>query len=104
MSQRTPLHAKYKIVFRPGKAVTKVALLGVIVLSTVALIAIGSAVDKAEDRAEALRAQAAAEERERSKLEQDIEALGSSDSIEQIAGEELGLVDPDTIIFVNGEG
>lgn len=94
---------RYKIVFRPGKTLTKVALLAVIVLSTVTLIAIGSAKVHAEAKAEALRQQAIAEEREKAELEQDIAALGSTDSIVQIAGEELGLVDPDTTIFVSDD-
>lgn len=103
MIDRPDPRSKYKIVFRPGKTLTKVALLAVIVLSTATLIAIHGAIRRGEERAEALRAQAAAEEWERDELEQDIAALGSTESIIEIAGEELGLVDPDTIIFVSDE-
>ncbi|MBQ9762597.1 MAG: hypothetical protein IJV82_05910 [Oscillospiraceae bacterium] len=91
---------KYKIVFRPGSPLTKLALLGVIVLSTVALIAIHCAIGRSREQAEALRAQAAAAEREQNQLNNKIDALGSTDSVIDIAGEELGLVDPDTVIFV----
>lgn len=91
---------KYKIIFRPGSPLTKLALLGVILLSTVALIAIHCAIDRSQEKADALRAQAAAEERQRNDLQNRIDSLGSTDSIRDIAGEELGLVDPDTVIFV----
>ncbi|MBQ2244322.1 MAG: hypothetical protein II320_00620 [Oscillospiraceae bacterium] len=94
---------KYKIVFRPGKTLTKVALLVVIALSTMTLIAIGSAVGRGQDRVDALRAQAQDQEQVKAALEKDIAALGSEDSIRDIAEQELGLVDPDTIIFVNDD-
>lgn len=90
---------KYKIVFRPGRPLTKVALLAVIVLSTVTLIAIYGAISRGEQRRDALRDQAFVQEQERQELRQDIAALGSADSVEKIAGEELGLVDPDTVII-----
>lgn len=94
---------KYKIVFRPGKTLTKVALLAVIVLSTMTLIAIGGAIRRGQTKVDALRAQAVAQEQEKAELEKDIAALGSDESVLEIAGEELGLVDPDTIIFVNDD-
>lgn len=102
MADRTNARPKYKIVFRPGKTSTKVALLAVIVLSTVTLIAIGCAIRNGRARAEALRAQAFAEEQERQALREDIDALGSDDSVRDIAGEKLDppLVDPDQIVYV----
>ncbi len=90
---------KFKIVVGRGRPVTKLALLAVIVLSTLTLLAIDGAADREREKAEAARAQAAAEERAQQELEQKIDALGSDQSMEQIAGEELGLVDPDTIII-----
>lgn len=90
---------KYKILFRPGKPLTKVALLAVIILSTVALIAVYGAIRNMEQRMEALRSQAFVEEQEREELRQDIDALGTPDSVVDIAGEELDLVDRDTVII-----
>lgn len=100
MSQPTGRKPKYKIVFRKGNTLTKVALMGVIVLSTVALIAIHGAIDRAEEKKNALREAALVEALEQEELEQDIDALGSAESVEKIAGEELGLVDPDSVVFV----
>lgn len=94
---------KYKIVFRRGKTMTKVALLVVIVLSTMTLIAIGGAVHRGQARVDALQAQARDQEQEKAALEKDIAALGSEDGIRDVAEKELGLVDPDTIIFVNDD-
>lgn len=96
--QKNRRKSKYKIVFRPGSPLTKLALVGVIVLSTVALIAIHCAIDRSQAKADALRQQAAAEERERNELKDKIDNLGSTDSVIDIAGDELGLV-PSKPIF-----
>ena len=90
---------KYKILFRPGKPLTKVALLAVIILSTVALIAVYGAIRNMEQRMEALRSQAFVEEQEREELRQDIEALGTPESVEKIAGEAFGWYDQDTVFI-----
>ncbi len=100
MSQPTQRKRKYKIVFCKGNTLTKVALLGVIVLSIVALIAIHGAIKQAKAKADALQQAALTEALEREELEKDIAELGSADSVEKIAGEELGLVDPDSVVFV----
>ena len=42
---------------------------------------------------------AAALEQENADLQEDIEALGSAQSVQEIAKESLGLVDPDTVII-----
>lgn len=96
--QKNRRKSKYKIVFRPGSPLTKLALVGVIVLSTVALIAIHCAIDRSQAKADALRQQAAAEERERNELKDKIDNLGSTDSVIDIAGDKLGLV-PSKPIF-----
>lgn len=90
---------KYEILFRPGKPLTKVALLAVIILSTVTLIAIHGVIRNKEQRAEALRSQAFTEEQERQQLCQDIDALGTPEGVEKIAGEKWDLVDPDDVII-----
>lgn len=100
MKKRNNPFSNIKLVYRPGKALTKIALLGVIVLSTVALVTLQAAIQRSQDRAEAVRAQAAALEQENRELEQDIDALGSKESILDIAEDELGLVDPDTVVYV----
>ena len=92
MKKRTNPLSNIMLVYRPGKTLTKIALLGVIALSTVALVTIHSAIDKAETAKENLRHQAITMELENQELEHDIAALGSMESILEIAKEELGLV------------
>lgn len=99
MSNRSNPLSKIKLVYRPGKTITKVALLGVIVLSTVALITIHSAISSNEKRLESNRSQAIGLEQENSDLERKKNELGSKDSVIEIAEEELGLVDKDTVIL-----
>lgn len=96
MNKRANPLSKFKLVYKPGKTLTKVALLGVIVLSTVTLIALHAAIDRSEAQREAMRAEAAALEQKNNELENRID---SGVDVEQIAGEELGLVDPDKVIF-----
>ena len=96
MSKRVNPLSKFKLVYKPGKSMTKIALLAVIILSTVTLIALHAAIDRSKAREDAMRAEAAALEAQNSELENRLE---SGVDVEQIAGEELGLVDPDKIIF-----
>lgn len=89
-----------KLVYRAGKWQTKVALLSVIALSTVTLTGLFIAIKLGEARNDGLLSQIGELQQQNSQLEQNIDALGSDDSVVNIAGEELGLVDPDTIVFV----
>lgn len=100
MTNQTTPKRKYKIVFCRGKALTKLALLGVIVLSTVALIAIHNATQSGKDRLQNSLSQAIDEENRQADIQDNINDLGSPDGIENIASSELGLGDPDTIIIV----
>jgi cell division protein FtsL len=100
MEKQANVLSKIKLVYRPGNTLIKVALLGVIVLSTVALVTIHTAIDRGEAKLEIRRAQAAVQEQENRELEQNIDTLGSKESILDIAKDELGLVDPDTIVYV----
>ena len=102
MNKRINPLAKIKLVYRPGSNLIKIALLTVIVLSTVALITIHAAIDRNTERQEALRNEAIELEQENHALKQDIDALGSRDSIIKIAGKQLGLV-PNIIIYITAD-
>jgi cell division protein FtsB len=75
-------------------------LLSVVLCSTAALLALHASLDALEDRNAALFIQAAALEQEQADLHQRIDQLGTEASTRQIAQEELGLVDPGTIIII----
>jgi cell division protein FtsL len=69
------------------------------VLSVVALVALYSSIDHLQDQYDALRQQALQLESNNGQLQQQIEELGTLDSIIRIAMEELGLTFPDSVIF-----
>ncbi len=81
----------------------KAALLCAIVVSAGALLALGNLRADADAQVQALREQAARLEQENDRLEAQIEDLGSVDSIQDIARDELGLVDPDTAVLQPGD-
>ena len=58
---------------------------------------------EAEETLADLRQQAAILDQRNDELRRDIDELGTTDSVRKIAQEELGLVDPDTIIFENAD-
>lgn len=102
MKKRKKTLANVRLVYRPGKALIKIALLAVIVLSTAALITIHTAIDRSEKRLEALRNEAISLEQENDALQEDIDALGSRESIIEIAGKQLGLV-PNIILYITAD-
>lgn len=88
----------YKVVFRRGRPLTKVVLIGMILICTVALVAIQFVIAAEKDRLEAGKASALTQEQEKNQLENKLDKLGSQEGIVEIAGDELGLHDPDKII------
>lgn len=85
--------------YRRTPTLHKVVLAAAIMLSSATLISLRLGHWEAEAQLAELQHRAAILEQENEALRQDIGALGTTDSIREIAREELGLVDPDTIIF-----
>ena len=79
---------------------TKLVVAVSIVLCMVALITLRLSMNDLQNRTEKLYNRAAALEQENSSLENKIANLGTVQSVMEIAKEELGLVQPDTVIFV----
>ena len=88
-----------KLRLRPSPRSTKIMLIVAILLAMVALIALRLAIHNLDNRTADLRDKAAALEQENRDLRENIGILGSVQSIIQIARDELGLVDPDTVIL-----
>ena len=88
-----------KIVYRRSKPLTKVVVIAAIVLSMAALITLGMTMRDIRGELQDMRAEAARLEQENAELEDKIDDLGSVQSAMDIAEEELGLVDPDTVII-----
>ena len=91
---------RVKLVVRKSRPVTKVVALCAVVLSTVALLTLQSAILESRENAAALAEQAADLVQQNQELEQRIDGLDTEEGIRDIAEAELGLVDPDTVIIV----
>lgn len=89
----------FRLQYRPTHPLTKAVVTAAIVLSTVSLISLRLCQWEAQQKLALLSQQAVHLEQENADLSQRIDALGTVDSIRQIAAEELDLWHPDTIIF-----
>jgi len=99
MAEKNTPQKTVKVEVRPASNILKIILILLILFSIVALIALRwvhtgilSQIDELKDEASGL-------EYANEVLEQKTEDLGSVQSIQDIAKEELGLVDPDTVII-----
>lgn len=99
MAKLAEMLSRIRIVPQRSSTLTKTVVLVAVVLSMAALLALGAAINNYRAQAQALKDQAAQLEQENEQLEENIEDLGSADSVEQIARDELGLVDPDTVVI-----
>lgn len=99
MNPITKALKRVRVVYRRSNTLTKTVVLSTIVLSMAALLALNLSIQAAQLRAQELANQAAQLEQENQQLENNIDNLGSADSVEQIAKDELGLVNPDTVVI-----
>lgn len=88
-----------KVTLRTSPLALKVALTLLIIFSMGALTALRWVHLNLRQEISDMRQEAAAIETENEKLQDQIGALGSVNSIEDIAEEELGLVDPHTVLI-----
>ncbi len=94
-----PWWKQIRLVYRRSSTLAKVVVLSAIVLSTVALLTIHSTIQNLKSYTDDLKSNAAGYEQSIDELNKDIADLGSQDSVEEIAKDELGLVNPDTVII-----
>ena len=99
MAERKNPFRDIKVIVRPGTRKLKISLILLILISAAALVALGVVSSRIQKQTQALLDQAAVLEQENADLTDKTEQLGSNDSIKEIAREELGLVDPDTVIL-----
>jgi len=88
-----------RLEFGKSGILLKTVVSAVLALSTLVLVSIRVNTWQAEDQIRSLRERAGILEMENAKLQQQVDALGTVESVRAIAAQELGLVDPDTIIF-----
>jgi len=99
MAQRQSPFRNIKVVVRPGPRKLKIVLILLILASLVTLVSLGVVLHHIESQTQAALDQAAELEHENAELADKIDNIGSSSNIKDIAREELGLVDPDTVII-----
>lgn len=95
--------SRFQLQYRRTPTLHKVVVAAAIVLSSLTLISLRLGHWEAREKLSELEHRAAALQQENQELRDDIDRLGTSDSIRDIAREELGLVDPDTIIIDNAD-
>ncbi len=100
MAGRKP---RIRLVYRRSSTLVKSVVLAALVLSTLALLVLRLAILDARQQLEQQRNDAAQLEQENEDLSRAISQLGTVQSVEELAGKLLGLVDPDTVIFLPEE-
>lgn len=99
MSKIQDFLRRYQLVYQPTSPLVNVIVTATILLCTVTLIALRMTQWDNQQTLALLHSQAAALEQENAELSDRISRLGSVASFRQIAAEELGLVDPETIVI-----
>lgn len=99
MEQQKNPQKKVQVEIRPASNVLKIVLIALIVFSIGALIALRWVHSGILTEINDLKEEASAVEHANDVLDQKIDELDSVQSIQDIAKEELGLVDPDTILI-----
>ena len=95
---QTPI-GKVKVVRRRSRLLTKVVVLAAVLLSVATLLTLLLVLQSTRAQTEALKTEAVQLNRENSRLELYIQELGTIKGIIRIAQEELGLIEPDSIIL-----
>ena len=90
---------KFKVKLRSAPVKLKAVLIVLIGLSTAALVALRWVHNGIQAETQRKTEQAAAMEGENADLQEKIDSIGSVQSIRQIAQDELGLADPDTVLI-----
>lgn len=90
---------KIRIVYRRASLTVKCLVLVALALSIMTLTALRIALEDTQRQLQSARAEAQVLEQENDRLRRSISQLGTVQSVESLAMELLGLVDPDTVIF-----
>lgn len=99
MEEKKKPQKNVKVILRPSSPLLKVVVTVLIVFSMAALVALRWVQNSIRAQTENMRDEAAAIEQKNSDLEEKIENLDSVQGVQDIAQEELGLVNPDAVII-----
>ncbi len=99
MEEKKKLLPNMKVAFRPSSPALKIALMALIVFSILALIALRWVHNGILEETQNLKDEAAAIEQANQDLEEKTKDPDSLENVKDIAREELGLEDPNTVII-----
>ena len=99
MAEKKDPPVKKKYIVRPAPAMLKIAACLLILFSMAALLALRWVHNGIREETQNLTDEAATVQAENQELNEKIGTLGSVQSVKDIAQEELGLVDPDTVVI-----
>lgn len=99
MAERSKPFQNIRFIVRPGPKKLKILFVALILACTVALVALSMVRGSIRQRTQEALDQAAALEHENAELAEKADDLGTGSSIKDIAREELGMVDPGTVII-----
>ena len=97
-AKKNPLK-RVRVVFQQSSPLVKTLVIAVLVVCTVTLLALSIGISRARENEEKERQKAIALEQENAGLKEDINNLGTIESIKDLAGRFWQLVDPDSIVF-----
>ncbi len=86
---------------RKSALITKLVLLALAIFAVALIVKLRGQIDEMTARRDALAQQVAAAEQKNTALRQDIDLLGTDDSVRKIARERLNLVSDGEIVFVD---
>ena len=92
-----------RLEFRRSSSRMTIFIIGIIVFGIIGLFVLQNAIQRTEAANDELADQAAQLEQDNSQLTENIAGLGTVQGVEQIARDELGLVDPDTVLIQPGD-
>lgn len=99
MANRINPLSRIRLVYRRSSPLLKCVVLAAILLSTAALLTIHLLISRNQQQLQQLREQAARLEQENQALVQYTDEIGTVQSIQRIAREELDLADPEAEFF-----
>ena len=91
--------SRIRLVYRPSSLLLKCIVAAMLVIATVALLALQGGILDLRQSTDAMRKEAAALESQNQQLQEDMGLQNTVAGILKIAKEKLGLVDPDSVIF-----
>lgn len=103
MAGRQSVLSRIRLKYQRSSTALKCIVLITLVVCTIALLVLRAAIINTRQQENELRGEAVALEQENNTLREDISEMGTVESIKKLAGKLLGLVDPDTVVFLPEE-